>query len=57
MNKHDANHHGHRRGTDQKYISVLELLGRRQLKDEAIIYTSLSPCEDIAAVEEEVKEQ
>lgn len=55
MDKQDTNHSSHRSGADQEQISVLELLCRGQLKDEAIVYTCLSPCKGIAAVEEQVQ--
>ena len=57
VEKHNSYDHGHRRGTDQKHVAVLELLRLSQLEDEAVVYARLSPRKDVAAVEKEVKEQ
>ena len=50
MNKQNPDDSGHRHGTDQEHVSILELFSRGQLEDEAIIYTSLPPHEDVAPI-------
>lgn len=57
VEKHNSYDHRHRCGTDQKNVAKLELFRLSQLEDEAVVYARLSPGEDVAAVEEEVKEQ
>jgi hypothetical protein len=56
MNKHDSHYSSHRCGANQEYISVLQLLCRAQLKDEAIIYPGFPPHENVATIQKEVQE-
>lgn len=55
--KHHSYYHSHGCGTDQENLPVLELFGWSKFKYECVVYSCLSPQEDVAAVEEQVQEQ